>query len=133
MKNKHNRTPAKQPHLAWRISRTFLHILGRVVLWVLIFALTAGMMLGIAGYIFMNKGMEYFKADVIPKAEEYVQSLDLDNIELAQTSVLYCRNPKTGVYEELQQLHASQNRIWVSYDQIPKDLINADLEDACER
>ena len=125
MKNKHNRTPAKQPHLAWRISRTFLHILGRVVLWVLILALTAGMMLGIAGYIFMNKSMDYFKADVIPKAEEYVQGLDLDNIELAQTSVLYCRNPKTGVYEELQQLHASQNRIWVSYNQIPKDLVNA--------
>ena len=120
-----NRTPAKQPHIAWRISRGFLHVLGHVVLWTLILAVTLSAVGCVAGFIFYNKFSDYLKADVIPKAEEYAQSLQLDNISLAQTSILYCRDPETGTYRELQQLYSSQNRIWVSYEDIPADLVHA--------
>lgn len=121
----HNRTPAKQPHIAWRITQGFLHILGRLLLWVMILVATFACVGVIAGGIFYNKFSEYLRSDVIPKAEEYAQSLQLDNISLAQTSILYCRDPQTGTYRELQQLYSSQNRIWVSYEDIPKDLIHA--------
>ena len=121
----HNRTPAKQPHIAWRISKGFLHILGRVILWIMILGATLAVIAAIAGVIFYNKFSDYLKTDVIPKSEEYADSLQLDNISLPQTSILYCRDPETGTYRELQQLYSSQNRIWVSYDEIPKDLVNA--------
>ena len=121
----HNQTPAKQPHIAWRISQAFLHILGRVILWLLILAATFSVIAACAGVIFYRKFSTYLKTDVIPKSEEYADSLQLDNISLAQTSMLYCRDPKTDTYKELQQLYSSQNRIWVSYEDIPDDLINA--------
>ena len=54
-----------------------------------------------------------------PKAEEYAEGLELDNISLAQTSIIYYTDPKTGEYRELQQLYGTENRIWVSYDDIP--------------
>ena len=121
----HNRTPAQQPHIAWRISQVFLHILGKIVLWALILAATLGCIAAIAGVIFYNKFSDYLKTDVIPKAEEYAFSLQLDNISLAQTSMLYCRDSKTGTYREMQQLYSSENRIWVSYEDIPKDMVHA--------
>ncbi len=123
--NEHNRTPAEQPHIAWRITQGFLHILGRLLLWVLILTATLGAVGFVAGKIFYDKFSEYLRSDVIPKAEEYAHSIQLDNISLAQTSILYCRDPETGTYRELQQLYSAQNRIWVSYEDIPKDLIHA--------
>ena len=88
----HNRTPAEQTHIAWRISQVFLHILGQILLWLLILVATFGAVAAIAGVIFYNKFSDYLKSDVIPKAEEYAFSLQLDNITLPQTSILYCRN-----------------------------------------
>ncbi len=121
----HNQPPAKQPHLAWRISRAFLHILGKVLLWLMVIAATLTVVGAIAGVIFYQKFSDYLKTDVIPKAEEYADSLQLDNISLSQTSILYARDPATDTYKELQQLYSSQNRIWVSYEDIPQDLIHA--------
>ncbi len=121
----HNRTPAKKPHIAWRISQVFLHILGRIVLWVLILAGTLAGVAAIAASIGMTKFSDYLKTDVIPKAEEYADTLQLDNSSLPQTSILYSRDGATGAWVELQKLHAAENRIWVSYDEIPKDLVYA--------
>ena len=117
--------PAKQPHLAWRIARVALHILGKITLWALVIAATLAVIAAVSGSIFMTKFSEYLKTDVIPKAEEYAEALDLDSISLAQTSIIYYTDPQTGEYKELQKLYATQNRIWVSYDQIPQDMVNA--------
>lgn len=120
-----SRPPAKQPHIAWRITRVVLHILGTVCLWALIAAGTLALIVAIAGSIFMNKFSDYLKTDVIPKAEEYAEALDLDNISLNQTSIIYYQDSETGEYRELQQIMALENRIWVSYDEIPQDMVNA--------
>ena len=117
--------PAKQPHLAWRIARVALHILGKITLWVLVIAATLAVIAAISGSIFMTKFSEYLKTDVIPRAEEYAESMNLDSITLAQTSIIYYTDPATGESRELQKLYATQNRIWVSYDQIPQDMVNA--------
>ena len=117
--------PAKQPHLAWRIARVALHILGKITLWGLVIAATVAVIAAVSGSIFMTKFSEYLKTDVIPKAEEYAENLDLDSISLAQTSIIYYTDPATGEYRELQKLYATQNRIWVSYDRIPQDMVNA--------
>ena len=74
--------PAKQPHLAWRIARVALHILGKITLWGLVIAATVAVIAAVSGSIFMTKFSEYLKTDVIPKAEEYAENLDLDSISL---------------------------------------------------
>lgn len=120
-----SRKPAKQPHIAWRIGRVVLHILGKVLLCVMIAAATLAVVGLIAGSIFMTKFSGYLKNDVIPKAYEYAENLALDEISLAQTSIIYYKDRETGEYRELQQLYAKEHRIWVSYDEIPQEMVHA--------
>ena len=122
-----SRKPAKQPHIAWRIGRVVLDILGKVLLCVMIIAVTVAIIASIAGVIFFAKFTTYLKNDVIPKAYEYAENLALDDISLAQTSIIYYKDRETGEYRELQQLYASEHRIWVSYNEIPEDLIHATI------
>ena len=122
-----SRKPAKKPNIAWRIGRVFLDILGKVLLVVMIAAATLAIIGVIAGAIFMTKFSSYLKSDVIPKAYEYADNLALDDISLAQTSIIYYKDRETGEYRELQQLYASEHRIWVAYDEIPQDLVNATI------
>jgi len=42
-----------------------------------------------------------------------------------QTSTIYCQDRQTGQWVELQKLYDSENRIWVEYDKLPRNLINA--------
>lgn len=120
-----NQLSAKRPSRAWRVVQIVLHVLGQICLWALVAAGTVAVIAVIAGSIFMNQFSDYLKTDVIPKAEDYAASLELDNISLDQTSFIYYLDPTTGEAKELQQLYATQNRVWVSYDEIPQDLVNA--------
>ena len=117
--------PEKQPNLAWRILRVVLHLLGQVLLWLMIIGATLAVIVIIAGSIFLSKFSGYLKTDVIPKAEEYADALQLSNISLAQTSIIYYVDALTGQPRELQQLYATEHRIWVGYDEIPEDMVHA--------
>ena len=65
----------------------------------------------------------YIKDVIMPQA-----SLgDLTAMGLDLTSIIYYTDPDTGEEVELQSLHGDENRIWVSYDEIPEDLINATI------
>ena len=121
----HSRKPAKQPNIAWRIGRVVLDILGKVLLCVLIVAVTLAIVASVAGVIFFTKFTSYLKSDVIPKAYEYAENLALDDISLAQTSIIYYKDGETGEYRELQQLYATEHRIWVGFNEIPEDLVHA--------
>lgn len=52
-------------------------------------------------------------------------SFSLDSFKLNQTSVIYYQDKDTGEYETLQNLYGSENRIWASYSEIPKNLVYA--------
>ena len=52
-------------------------------------------------------------------------SFSLDSFKLNQTSVIYYQDKNTGEYETLQNLYGDENRIWVSYKEIPSDLVFA--------
>ena len=86
---------AKKPHLAWRITRVVLHVLGIVALWALVIAGTLALIVGIAGSIFFKEASGYLKNDVIPSAYEYAENLSLSDINLAQTSILYYTDKET--------------------------------------
>ncbi len=49
---------------------------------------------------------------------------NIRNLELNMTSVVYAKN-EDGEWVEHKRLHGDENRIWVSLDNIPKDLQNA--------
>lgn len=50
---------------------------------------------------------------------------DLDDLALNFTTTVYVMNKDTGEYEEYQRLHGGYNRIWVSIDDMPQNLIDA--------
>ena len=52
-------------------------------------------------------------------------SFSLDSFRLNQTSVIYYENKSSGQYETLQNLYGNENRIWVSYVDIPDNLVYA--------
>lgn len=68
---------------------------------------------------------------------EYVEGetdVDLRNLELNYTSIIYATDKETGEPYELQRLsNSGQNRIWAGYDEIPEQLIDATIAAEDER
>lgn len=61
----------------------------------------------------------YVRSVIIPTAD-----LDLDSFRVGINSTLYYKD-RQGEYRELRTLHGDENRVWVEYDDIPQNLINA--------
>jgi len=53
------------------------------------------------------------------------ESLDVKNITMDFTSIIYAVDPETGETVEIETLYDDENRIWVDYENIPDDLKNA--------
>lgn len=49
---------------------------------------------------------------------------NIKNMELNMTSVVYVKND-SGEWEEYHRIHGNENRLWVSIDKMPENLINA--------
>ena len=62
----------------------------------------------------------YIKTVILPNTH-----LDLTLFETKLSSTIYYTDSATGQAVELQTLHGSENRVWVTYDQIPENLVNA--------
>ena len=54
-----------------------------------------------------------------------ISDLDLREISLNYTSIIYAQNKETGEYFELQRIHGRENSIWVDLDQISPHLVSA--------
>lgn len=85
-----------------------LQVLGTALL----IALTTGALLACFAAV-------YVKTVIMP-----LTPLDLDNFQAGLNSVLYYTD-EDGTPHELRTLHGDENRIWVKYEDIPQDLINA--------
>lgn len=62
----------------------------------------------------------YIKNVIMPNTE-----LTLTDYSMSLSSTIYYTDPNTGAEIEYEALHGDQNRVWIRYDQIPKNLINA--------
>lgn len=62
----------------------------------------------------------YIKLVIMPESE-----LLLTDYSTSLTTTVYYENPETGVQEVAQQLHGTENRVWVEYEDIPQYLIDA--------
>ncbi len=50
---------------------------------------------------------------------------DLDEMSLGFTTTIYAPDPDTGEFVEYKRLHGEENRIWVEFDKMPEELLNA--------
>lgn len=74
--------------------------------------------LAVTAIIFVCLLGNYLQQDVIPNTDFNVESFNLD-----QTSFIYYKDH--GEVKVLQQIYAVTDRVWVSYEDIPQNLVHA--------
>ncbi len=62
----------------------------------------------------------YMKTVIVPVAD-----LSLDDFQLGENSVMYYQDKKTGEYKEMATLLSTTSSIWVNFEDMPKNLIDA--------
>lgn len=62
----------------------------------------------------------YIKNVILPQTE-----LDVADYPMNLSSMIYYVDPVTGEEVEYETLHGDQNRVWVEYNELPQNLINA--------
>ncbi len=65
-------------------------------------------------------GAVFVKDIIMPQT-----TVELENYSLGENSVLYYLNPNSGEYEELMTLDSDTKQIWVDYNDMPENLLNA--------
>ena len=73
----------------------------------------------VCGFVFVGVLGEYLENDILPDAE-----IVKENYEMDETSFIHYVD-SAGNIQELQQIYASSDRSWATFDEIPRDLINA--------
>ncbi len=85
----------------------------KVVGTILLICLLTGIFLAFIGVMYINRY-------IIPNAD-----LDLGDYALDQTSFIYYKDPNTGEDVLWQELHSTENRVWVDYEEMPEYLMQA--------
>ncbi|MDL2288812.1 PBP1A family penicillin-binding protein, partial [Oscillospiraceae bacterium OttesenSCG-928-F05] len=75
--------------------------------------LTTGVILACIGAVYIDR---YINTDL---------GVDPEDFQMDLTSFIYVMNKETGQYEVLQELFYDENRVWVSYDEIPQHMLDA--------
>lgn len=117
---------AKKPKKTRRTGgRLALYITGQFFKWlgiVLGTLLLLGMVTGlfVAGY-----AKTYVEDVIIPQAEEAQTTLNTQAYDPKLSSNIYYLNSETQNWETMKTLYAGENRVWVPYNELPQNLINA--------
>lgn len=125
-KNQENSTPSAKRSKGQTVGKVLLaiwNVVGGTVLLALKIIGTVLVLGVIAGLVFMSYLSTYLTDTVIPEAQDFAENLQLDSISLPQTSFIYYYDSVTGEYHEMQKLDTTQNRVWVSYQDIPEELV----------
>ncbi len=104
-----------------RIARAILRGIGSFFLLIFRMVIIFGCFGVIAGSIVAVMMSLY----VVEATAEDDKILDLGSLKLSYTTILYAKNPSTGEYEEYERLVDDENRIWVNFDDISPNMINA--------
>lgn len=103
------RQKKKKPNIIFRLFRSLLLLIVTILLVGMICAVCCGM------------AFAYYVRDyILPNAD-----VPIENIGLNITSIIYAQDPDTGEYYEYETLFNSENRIWVDFDETPRNLRNA--------
>lgn len=75
--------------------------------------------------IFISLAVIALTISIMKTRENDDEVLDLNNLELSLTTILYYTDSKTGEVKELDRIYANENRIWVDFAHIPKHVSDA--------
>ena len=93
-----------------------LHVLGilfKVLGTLLLIGLCTGAIMACFAAVYINEV-------IVPIAD-----LSMDDFPLGENSVMYYQDKETGQYQEMTTLFSTTSQIWVDYEDMPKNLINA--------
>ncbi len=96
-----------------RIVFTGLSWIVRVLATILLFIAVTGLFLALIFAV-------YVKFDLSPHID-----LDLTTVDMAENSQIYYIDKYSGDAIPLQTIYAAENSVWVTYDQLPQNLIDA--------
>lgn len=109
MARKEENASQPRPHRVRRIIAAILKVLGTLLLVALLTTLVLACLFAL-----------YVKNDLSSQVDFSIADFSLD-----QTTVIYYEDPDTGENVVLQKLYGGENRTWVSYEKLPKNLIYA--------
>ena len=98
----------------------FLRVLGRIFSFILGVIATILAIFIITGCIVGVSLTTYVMSFV-----DVEQSINLRDLDLNYTTILYANDPDTGNTYELKRLQGEENRIWVDLENIPQHVIDA--------
>jgi len=87
--------------------------IGKIFGSLLLIGITTGAMLGCIFAIYVDK---YINTDL---------DINPADFQLDLTSFVYYLDKDTGEYKVLEELHATENRVWASYEEIPEYMFDA--------
>ena len=82
---------------------------------------TVILIVAVAGFVFVGMLGDFLQDDILPDA-----SLDLNDLTLDLNSTIYYIDDE-GQFQVQQQINAEMDRKWVTYEEIPQDMINATI------
>ena len=77
------------------------------------------------GAILACYAVVYVQTIIIPQAKDVVASLEI--FDASESSTMYYEDKETGNLVEMVKLYGDEDRIWVEYEDIPQNLINATI------
>ena len=103
------RKKKRRRHPVRRAIGIFFKVLGTLIL----VGLCTGTLLVCFAAVYINEV-------IVPIAD-----LSMDDFPLGENSVMYYQDKETGQYREMTTLFSTTSQIWVDYEDMPKNLINA--------
>lgn len=79
------------------------------------------------GAILACYGANYVTSVIMPEVEESMSGLNLMSSSTDLTSAIYYYDNASDSYQVEQILYGTENRVWVSYEDIPENLVNATI------
>lgn len=102
-----------------------LQVIKGFLKWIMMILGTLLLIGAATGAILACYGANYVTTVIMPEVEESMSGLNLMSSSTDLTSAIYYYDDVSASYQVEQILHGAENRVWVSYEDIPENLINA--------
>ncbi|MBQ6756317.1 MAG: PBP1A family penicillin-binding protein [Oscillospiraceae bacterium] len=113
---------AKTKRILKKSAKAGFNGVGSIILFLLRAIGTLILIFVLTGAIFALIFVSYARTNLMNNPDN---EITLEDMKLDLSSTIYYKDSSTGQYKELVTLESSDNRVWVEYEDIPKDLEHA--------